>query len=367
MKIEKEIISFSEQFSTLSGISDLQKLYLQILQGGKSIEGVVDHFLKQGWLVNFSELYDLISRLTEGRAIRNASFYQYFEKIKPASERSIWNSLIDLNLTSSPVVSMRLMRELPFFRSLEPKLTDLFLSKASIHHVAPKTLLCRQGDTTRDLYVILKGTAGVYKPHAHGGKYLIATLAQNSAFGEGAFLLGNPRAADVISLSDCNVLRVPCIPEVFDQFLKREKAQSLQYRFWVQHALLKSETFKEVPPDCFDALTLCGRCVCASEGQVLFNQGEEGRSAYIVIQGSLVVNQNGQNIGVISQGGVLGEIALLANQGIRSASVISQKESLLLEINQNEFYRLLAQNIFLGKILQELAIQRLAKDQQRAA
>ncbi len=367
MKIEKEVVQFEAQFAMLSGISDLQKLYLQILQGGKSIEAVVDHFLKQGWLVNFSELFDLVTRLVAAKAIRNPSFYQYFEKMKPTPEKSIWNNIVDLNLTSSPVTSMRMMRDLPFFRSLEPQLSEYLLSKASIHHVPPKSLLCRQGDLSRDLYVILKGTAGVYKSHIQGGKYLIATLADNAAFGEGAFLLGHPRTADVISLSDSKILRVPCMPEIFDRFLNKEKAQSLQYRFWVQHALLNSATFKEMPADCFDALTLCGRCVRVSEGQALFNQGEVGHSAYVVIQGSLVVHQDGRSIGVINQGGVLGEIALLANQGVRSASVISQKESLLLEINQNEFYRLLAQNIFLGKYLQDLATQRLLKDQQRVA
>jgi hypothetical protein len=40
---------------------------------------------------------------------------------------------------------------------------------------------------------------------------------------------------------------------------------------------------------------------------------------------------------------------------------------MLIEINQNEFYKLLAQNIFLAKFLQELAIGRLHKDHQRAA
>jgi CRP-like cAMP-binding protein len=367
MKIEQEVVHFDANFVGLSGISDLQKLYLQILQGGKSVEAVVQHFLQQGWLVNFVEFADLLEKLVQAKAIRNPTFHQYFDKMKPVSERSLWNTIINLDLPSSPMVSIRTFRELPFFRSLEPQLADLLLSKATIHHVQPKSLICRYGETSRDLFVIIKGSAGVYKPHASGGKYLVATLTDHAAFGEGAFLLGNPRTADVVSLSECRVLRVPCLPEIFDKFLKKDKAQGLQFRFWVQHALLNSPLFKEVPADCFDALSHAGRVVRATEGQVIFNQGDKGKSAFVVIQGSLVVNQDGQNISVLGQGGLLGEIALLANQGVRSASVVAQKETLMLEINQAEFYKLLSQNIFLAKYLQEIAMHRLHKDHQRAA
>ncbi|HEY8271152.1 MAG TPA: cyclic nucleotide-binding domain-containing protein [Pseudobdellovibrionaceae bacterium] len=366
MKIEKEVVHFEANFTGLSDLTDLQKLYLQVLQGGKSLEAVVHHFLQQGWLVNFVELADLVEKLVTNKSLRNLNFYVYFDKMKPTSERSLWNKIVNLDFPESSMGSMRNYKELPFFRTLEPQLTDFLLSKATMHHVPPKSLICRQGETTRDLFVILKGTAGIYKPHQQSGKYLVATLSDNAVFGEGAFLLGHPRSADVISLSDCRILRIPCLPEIFDRYLKKDKAQGLQYRFWVQHALLNSPLLKEVPSDCFDALSYSGKFVQCPEGQVLFHEGEKGHSVYIVVQGSLVVNKNGQNINVLNQGGILGEIALLANQGLRSASVFAQRDSLLIEINQAEFYKLLAQNIFLGKYLQELAYSRLLKDEKRA-
>jgi len=367
MKIEKEVVYFEPSFSGLSDLTDLQKLYLQVLQGGKSIEGVVQHFLQQGWLVNFIEFSALLEKLMDVKAIRNAGFYSYFDRMKPVPERSLWNKIINLDLPESTIGSMRTYKELLFFRSLEPQLADFLLSKATIHHVTPKSLICRHGETSRDLFVLLKGNAGVYRPHSQGGKYLVATLADHAVFGEGAFLLGQPRSADVISLSECRLLRIPCLPEIFDRYLKKEKAQSLQYRFWVQHALLNSPLFKEVPSDCFDALSQSGKFIRCASGQVLFHEGDEGKSAYVVVQGSLVVSKNQQNINVLNQGAFLGEIALLANEGIRSASVVAQRETLLIEISQNEFYKLLAQNLFLAKYLQELAFARLTKDQDRSS
>jgi len=365
MKIEKEVVHFESQFSGLPDLTDLQKLYLQILQGGKSIEGVVHHFLQQGWLVNFVEFADLMEKLVAAKALRNPTFYAYFDRMKPASEKSLWNKIMNLETPESTIGSLRSYKEFPFFRSLEPQLADFLLSKATIHHAPAKSLICRQGEMTRDLFVILKGTAGVYKPHQQGGKYLVASLSEHAVFGEGAFLLGQPRSADVISMTDCRILRVPCLPDIFERHLKKDKAQGLQYRFWVQHALLNSPLLKEVPSDCFDALSNTGKLVRCKDGQVLFNEGDKGQSAYVVVQGSLVIAQGGKSINVMNQGAILGEIALLANQGLRSASAVAQRETLLVEINQSEFYRLLAQNIFLGKYLQELAHARLTRDSQR--
>lgn len=367
MKIEREVVHFDPAFSGLPGLTDLQKLYLQILQGGQSIEAVVRHFLRQGWLVNFAELTGLLEQLVAAKAVRNPTFYIYFDRMKPASEKSLWNKILNLDFPESTLGSLRSYKELPFFRSLEPHLADFLLSKSTIHHVPSKSLICKQGETSRDLFVILKGMAGIYKPHQNGGKYMVATLADHAVFGEGGFLLGQARSADVISLVDCRILRVPCLPEMFDRFLKKDKAQGLQFCFWVQHALLNSPVFKEVPSDCFDALSHSGKIVRCSAGQVLFNEGDKGQCAYIVVQGSLVVSQNGQNINVMNQGAFLGEIALLANQGTRSATVVAQRDTLLLEINQSEFYGLLAQNVFLGKFLQELAHSRLVRDEQRAS
>jgi hypothetical protein len=133
MKIEQEILHFDPSFKGLQSLTDLQKLYLQILQGGKSIEGVVAHFLHQGWLVNFAELADLIEMIVEAKAIRNPSFEQYINRMKPVSEKSLWNTIINLDLDQSPIVSARSYKELPFFRNLEQKFADYLLSKATVH------------------------------------------------------------------------------------------------------------------------------------------------------------------------------------------------------------------------------------------
>ena len=45
--------------------------------------------------------------------------------------------------------------------------------------------------------------------------------------------------------------------------------------------------------------------------------------------------------------------------------VIKHDSIFMIEINRNDFYHLLSQNLFLAKEIQNLAFQRLNKDQQR--
>ena len=71
-------------------------------------------------------------------------------------------------------------------------------------------------------------------------------------------------------------------------------------------------------------------------GAVLFSDGEEGRSMYVILSGELIVSKNGIEIARRTKGDYLGEMALIESQP-RSATVKSAVPSLLLEITQEQF------------------------------
>jgi CRP-like cAMP-binding protein len=157
---------------------------------------------------------------------------------------------------------------------------------------------------------------------------------------------------------------VPHLAE-FDQLIKSDKAQSLQHRFWVLQALSSSAFFKDLPNDSLDSLIFSGKLVQAKVGQLLFAEGQAGNTCYVVVQGSLIVSQHGKNINVMNQGACFGEISLLASGGKRTATISAQQDTILLEINQQNFYKVLAHNLILAKEIEELAAQRLQKDAER--
>jgi len=69
------------------------------------------------------------------------------------------------------------------------------------------------------------------------------------------------------------------------------------------------------------------------EDEVLFNQGDDGNKAYMIVSGRLSVEVDKKEAGYMSDGEVFGELALLLNQK-RSATVKSIKPTELIEINK---------------------------------
>ena len=69
------------------------------------------------------------------------------------------------------------------------------------------------------------------------------------------------------------------------------------------------------------------------EDEVLFNQGDEGNKAYMIVSGRLSVEVDKNEAGFMSDGEVFGELALLLDQK-RSATVKSVKPTELIEINK---------------------------------
>ncbi|MEK2690699.1 cyclic nucleotide-binding domain-containing protein [Bdellovibrio sp. GT3] len=372
MKIEREVIQLKPiktlkhaQGGTVtlpSGLGSfelnaLQFSYLEVLKNGVSIEGLVQFFLGQGWLVSFRELYSLIQFLVRERLIANQNIIDYFKKVNSDDSPLVFSSIDVMNgkqIKPDPAT-------LPFFRSLEPHLANYLLQKAEVFTVPPNIRITHSGQSSRDLFILLKGQASIYKVISETRRQLVATLGSGALFGERGFLLSQPRNADVITSTASEVLRVHHLPE-YDNLIKSDKAQALQHRFWVMQALLSSPFFKDIPTDSLDALIFTGRLVQAPANQALFHEGQAGNTCYIVIQGSVVISQKGTAINVLNQGTCFGEISLLVSGGVRTATVTTQRDTVLLEIEQNAFYKMLAQNLILAKVIETLAASRLARD-----
>ena len=70
------------------------------------------------------------------------------------------------------------------------------------------------------------------------------------------------------------------------------------------------------------------------EDEVLFNPGDDGNKAYMIVSGRLSVEVDKKEAGYMSDGEVFGELALLLDQK-RSATVKSTKPTELIEINKD--------------------------------
>ena len=71
-------------------------------------------------------------------------------------------------------------------------------------------------------------------------------------------------------------------------------------------------------------------------GHVLTDQGQMGREAFILVDGSATVRRNGKKVATLGAGSVVGELSLL-DHGPRTATVTTDTEATVLVIDQRHF------------------------------
>lgn len=338
-------------------LSPAQTALFRGLKECHTVEALVLNELKQGRLVSFATLHDLMHSLTDHGIIANRSWKELWNH-KPANETAK-----ELNHGGVQVLPKQL-EELPFFHGLDADIIKLLAELAQSYRCGPDTRLCTQGQQTRDLFVLLTGEAGVYAQIGSQPKRMVAKLKAPALFGEGGFLLGKARSADVVTSDTCQVIRIRHSAKI-DTYVQSDKAQDLQRRFWILHALSASDLFQGVPLEAWDDLAMKGDLKPLKAREKLFEQGSQGSSFFVLVQGQLSVWQNGRQINHLGQGSCVGEIALLASRGLRTATLIAETECLIQEIPARQFYPLLARHLPLAKELETLALTRIGRDQTR--
>lgn len=341
---------------------------LEMLQRGFTLQQAALDFLNRGTLISFNSLKDLVQFLVQENIILNHSLKDYFNQAEPEpapTQEGILNWLfVSAPEEKSKPISEQLL-QIPFLRSLRPEMLSQLLGNMEVLQAPPKVRVCQKGQTSRSLFCLLSGQASVYKDSANQNLQKVATLNAGSLFGEAGFFLGTPRTATVVTDMNSTIVKFHHRPEIFDPHLTNSQSEHLQKRFWLIHALLHSPIFKNLPDDCFDALLSSGQMRSFQRGQRLTQEGQAGNSFFILIQGELSVSQNQITLRRLGQGDGFGEMALMLTKGIRTASVTSLNDSLVLEILSNDFYRILSGNIFLACEFEKVSYQYIQEDRLR--
>ena len=71
-------------------------------------------------------------------------------------------------------------------------------------------------------------------------------------------------------------------------------------------------------------------------GSLIVDQGQTGREAFVVLEGTVTVKRNGKKINSVGPGTVVGELSLL-DHGPRTATVICETDCTLLLLDQRHF------------------------------
>lgn len=123
--------------------------------------------------------------------------------------------------------------------------------------------------------------------------------------------------------------------------------------------LRKIPLFSKIDPSKLKLLAFTSERLTYSEGDTLFEQGDAGDAAYIIIGGKadVVVNTPGGplTVATLNQNEIVGEIAILCDVP-RTATVKAQTELTTLRITKDLFFRLVCEFPEIAvEIMRELA------------
>ena len=340
-------------------LTALQKQYLDALNKGLTFEQLVTSANSIGHVVSFRELFKLVDWMVKNNVIANHSFKNYFQDIED-SKIELSQAPIE-NADSSKKWNVRSILEFPFFRNLNKNTAEVFVDNATLLNVPERTLLIKNQDTTREMYVLLEGTASIYRVLEKGKRQLITPVPAGSVFGEGAFLFNRARTADVITNSPAVVAKIDYNEKDFAPLIQSSKTDALQIRFWILHGLLSSPLFHSVPSETMDRFAYAGKVREVPTDTVITQQGMKGDSFFVIIQGEVAIMQNNRLIKTLKNGDIFGEIALMVTGGTRIATAIAKRDCMLLEVTKQEFFKVLSENLVLAKEIEDVAHQRYSK------
>lgn len=110
--------------------------------------------------------------------------------------------------------------EFTLFKDVTATNKDQLLQIGYLQERQPGDVIVKEGDTNRDIFIVLDGTIAIQKHDPHTNQlFSIAHATQGTLLGEMAFLEGNPRSATAVAETQVHLFVLPYEPM---QRLKKE-------------------------------------------------------------------------------------------------------------------------------------------------
>ena len=116
--------------------------------------------------------------------------------------------------------------------------------------------------------------------------------------------------------------------------------------------------FHKIPGDVLTRIAQIAQEKRYERNHVIFKEGDHGESMFVIISGKIDVIQNDHSITQLARGTCIGEMALLDHES-RSADAITLEESVLLKIDQEGFFQLMASNPEIMKQIVKILTRRV--------
>jgi CRP-like cAMP-binding protein/Fe-S-cluster-containing hydrogenase component 2 len=227
---------------------------------------------------------------------------------------------------------------------------------------APGTIILSERTPCAFVYLILRGTASLTLHDRAGHEVLVGVLNRGDCFGEGQLFGDLFRGASVQAETTCYLLQIPRedLRAMLDSAPELAAALRAIYRLrMVESTLGRVPLFGRLSPLERAQLAALLRPQHYARGATIIRQGAPGQALYLIEEGQVVVEQDGQTIAHLDEGDFFGEMSLLArsphNADVRTLCPVE-----VLVLPAAQFNRLLQQQPALKAQLQQVVDQRLA-------
>lgn len=255
------------------------------------------------------------------------------------------------------------IEDLPLFSHFHEQYLVKVIEKSQLLKFDAGSVILREGDPARDLFVLLEGELEVIRMGRNNESEWITELGPVSVFGEAALVDDQPRTAQAVSKTAVIALRVP-VQVLRETALESQAIRHLEdFRnaILVNQFFASSQVFRSLSPSSIAFLSSRGTLEYYDKNQLVFLQGDMGDSLYLILRGTVAVTVHQTTLKHLSQGNFFGEISLIANVA-RTATITTVEPSVLFKISADAFWEVLVRHLDLGVFLETVSENRLRED-----
>lgn len=236
---------------------------------------------------------------------------------------------------------------------LSPDQIEDLATQTRIERHPAGTVLFREGDDDHNLVFLLKGDVQLTANSAEQERVDGASPAASRPLGA-----GRPRSVAATCASPCEVIRLDAdlveamitwgqlVTQEPEVVMSGDGIFTVDKGSWLKK-MVKSPTFKNLPPANIEQLLDKLEPIKVHAGQVIIRQGDPGDYFYMIDQGNaLVTRQAGDEeeesieLAELSEGRAFGEAALISDKP-RNATVSMMSDGILLRLSKADFLTLL--------------------------
>lgn len=254
----------------------------------------------------------------------------------------------------------------PLFSDLSAAEFDRVFELLISRVVEPGEVIISEGEEGTSIFILARGLARVSKTAGKGKEIELATLQPCDFFGEIGYF-HRKRSATVTALKRCHLLEMTKedLDSVVEDFPRVKEVLVKFYRERVMENLLaESPLFKSLSKDERETMRDSFEYREIRKGKVVVKEGDPGDSMFLIKSGEVSVSTvhpvKGEKVhlATLRGGDFFGEVSLV-KQKPRTATIIAQKDTELMELSRDAFQQVAALHNDIGKAVEQTIEQRV--------